>query len=175
MKPEANPKAQEEKEQKYLMDWARKQRVYGDDVLSGAFISDYLYAVPNGGSRGFRVDDRGRRYSVEGQKLEAMGLKAGVSDLVLPLARCGFHQLFIELKREFSAFPNASEAKAAASDAQLYWIEKMKRAGNAAVICYGWAEAQEVLGPYAAGMVAPFQQAYTRIGNRFNGLSRRSV
>lgn len=64
----------------------------------------WLFAIPNGGLRS----------KVQGAKLKAEGVKSGVSDLCLPVARLGYHGLFIEMKRpkkkpsdeqkEFSSF-----------------------------------------------------------------------
>ena len=47
-----------------------------------------LYAVPNGGGRTIQ----------EGVRLKMEGVQKGVPDLVLPIARGGFHGLYLELK-----------------------------------------------------------------------------
>ena len=47
-----------------------------------------LFAVPNGGLRS----------KTEAARLKAAGVKAGVPDIMLAVARCGFHGLFIEMK-----------------------------------------------------------------------------
>ena len=49
---------------------------------------DLLFAIPNGG----------KRHPAVAKKLKAEGVKAGVPDLFLPVARGGWHGLFIELK-----------------------------------------------------------------------------
>lgn len=48
-----------------------------------------LHHIPNGGYRSKRT----------AAQLKRMGVKAGVPDLCLPVARGGFHGLYIELKR----------------------------------------------------------------------------
>jgi len=162
-------------EQKTLFDWARKMRIRDDDVMDGAYISDYLYAIPNGGTRATTVDDQGRRISMEAKRLRASGVMGGVSDLHCPLSRCGYHSIYIEMKRQISSFKSFSEAKAAATDSQLFWIEKMRRAGVAAAIAYGWYEASELLLPYFNGDIGRFKSHYQKLTDRFDGLSRRSV
>jgi hypothetical protein len=47
-----------------------------------------LHAIPNGGWRGMR----------EGMKLKAEGVRPGIPDLCLPVARYGHHGLYMELK-----------------------------------------------------------------------------
>ena len=49
---------------------------------------DLLFAIPNGG----------KRHPAVAKKLKAEGVKAVVPDLFLPVARGGWHGLFIELK-----------------------------------------------------------------------------
>lgn len=47
-----------------------------------------IFAIPNGGAR----------HPAVAAKLKAEGVKAGVPDLFLPVARHGYHGMFIELK-----------------------------------------------------------------------------
>jgi hypothetical protein len=68
-----------------------------------------------------------------------MGVKAGVSDLFLPVPRGGFHGLWIEMKRVSGG---------RASKEQREWLGDMIRQGYAAQICYGWKEASEALKKY---------------------------
>lgn len=48
----------------------------------------WLFAIPNGGSRDIR----------EAVRLKRQGVKAGVSDMFLPIPNSMYHGLFIELK-----------------------------------------------------------------------------
>ena len=54
----------------------------------------WLHAVPNGGSRG---SDK-RSAMISGANMKAEGQKKGVYDLHLPVARCGYHSFYIEMK-----------------------------------------------------------------------------
>ena len=50
-----------------------------------------LFAVPNGGARDV----------ITGARMKQEGQRAGVADLLLPVARGGYHGLAIEMKRKF--------------------------------------------------------------------------
>ena len=89
---------------------------------------DTLFAVPNGGLR-----DLGTAI-----KMKAEGVKKGVPDLFLPLAKKGYHGLFIELKTETGK----------ASKEQKEWIEKLNANGYLAKVCFGYKEAIEELKNY---------------------------
>lgn len=93
-----------------------------------------LIHIPNGGSR---------KNAYEGWRLKEQGVRAGVSDLLLPVARQGFHGLWIEFK---AAPPN----DAAVSPAQREWVESMRKEGYRAEICLGVAQALAVITDYLA-------------------------
>ena len=48
----------------------------------------WLHAIPNGGARG----------RAQASRLKAEGVKSGVADLMLPVARRGYHGFYIEMK-----------------------------------------------------------------------------
>lgn len=87
-----------------------------------------LFHVPNGGYRSTATAGR----------MKAEGVKAGVPDLFLPVARQGYHGLFIEMK--------AGRNKPTAYQTQ--WLENLSNQGYLAVVCYGWEEAAKVLTEY---------------------------
>lgn len=87
----------------------------------------------------FHVVNEGRRSYRAGYDLKLQGMKAGVPDICLPVARGKYHALYIEMKR----------AKGGrVSDAQKWWIEHLNAAGNLAVVCHGFDEAKSVLLKY---------------------------
>lgn len=59
---------------------------------------------------------------------KAMGVKKGVPDLCLPVARGGFHGLYIEMKT-----PSGR-----ASEAQRWWMMELTKQGYRAVVCHGY-------------------------------------
>ena len=70
--------------------------------------------------------------------LKRQGVKAGVPDLHLPVARGGYHGLYIELK----VGDNTTTKK------QKDWIRELNKQGYLAVVCYGWDEAAKQLLDY---------------------------
>ena len=69
----------------------------------------------------------------------AQGVKSGVPDLCLPVARGGNHGLYIELKRQRGG---------RISEEQVRWINGLLKQGYAAAICKGWQEAADVIIDY---------------------------
>lgn len=120
----------EDDHQAALIAWAKTQPLDGDRV------SDYLYAIPNGGSRSAR----------EGARLKAQGVKAGVSDLHLPIASRGFHGLWIELKAPATTTSKAGKP----TQAQLDWLDKMAKQGHCTAVCIGWQAAADTIKSYCA-------------------------
>jgi hypothetical protein len=111
-------KTTEHAEQVKVVDWAKWQAKINPEL-------ELLFAVPNGGKRHIKV----------AQKLKAEGTRAGVPDLILPVARLPFHGLFIEMK----------VAGNKPSDAQIWWLSNLNQQGYLATVCYGADQAIEVL------------------------------
>ena len=111
----------ESQEQKLLFQWAQYSRQMFPDL-------ELLFHVPNGGKRDKR----------EAISLKREGVKAGVPDLVLPVARGDYFGLYIELK----------VGKNKPKEHQLKWIDQLKEQGYFAAVCYGWIEASEVIKNY---------------------------
>lgn len=80
-----------------------------------------LFAIPNGGERNPIVASR----------LKAEGVKAGVPDLFLPVARHGLHGLFIEMKEPKKGRPSGNQPQ---------WEIDLKKQGYGHVYAYGWEE-----------------------------------
>ncbi|MCK8688303.1 VRR-NUC domain-containing protein [Pseudomonas umsongensis] len=94
-------------------------------------VADLIYHVPNGG----------HRVKAVAAKLKAQGVKAGIPDLVLPMARGGFFGLYIEFK---ATPPN----DAAISDRQHERIRKLNAQGYLAVVCRGHFDTMEQIRAY---------------------------
>lgn len=87
-----------------------------------------LFHVPNGGFRSAATAGR----------MKAEGVKAGVPDLCLPVARGGYHGLFIEMK--------AGRNKP--TELQKKWLTDLQEQGYLTAVCYGWEEAARLLTDY---------------------------
>lgn len=90
-----------------------------------------LHASLNGAKLPYKRNQKGGRYSSEASKLIDEGLKSGVPDLSLPVARGGYFGLYIEMKVK----PNKP------TPAQLDFINLLNEQGYRAVVCYGSDEA----------------------------------
>lgn len=88
-----------------------------------------MYHIPNGGSRN----------KIEAVHLKAQGVKSGVPDICLPIARGKSHGLYIELKRQSGG---------TISEHQKKWITALNNQGYKAVICKGWQDAAETIKKY---------------------------
>lgn len=76
-----------------------------------------VFHIPNGGYRNPR----------EAAKLKAQGVKPGVPDLCIPVARGGYHGLYIEMK----------VGKNKPTEHQEKWLKLLNEQGYKAIVCYG--------------------------------------
>ena len=112
----------EDAEQMALFRWAELQAgTYPELRL--------LFHIPNGGSRG----------KAEAGRFRAMGVKAGVPDLFLPVAHGSVHGLFIEMKRTKGG---------RVSKEQQQWMNQLWEQGYAAYVCCGWEQAARTIKIY---------------------------
>lgn len=88
----------------------------------------WMHHIPNGGNR----DEK------EAKNLKQEGVKAGVSDLHLPVARGAYGSLYIEMKYGNNKL----------TEKQREFINDMLAAGNMAVVCYSAEAAMEITTKY---------------------------
>lgn len=91
-----------------------------------------LFAIPNGGQRSKATAGR----------LKAEGVRAGVPDLFLPVARGCYHGMFVELKR--------SDHSNHESPLQVAWRKRLTAEGYHCVVAYGAVEAMQSILEYIA-------------------------
>lgn len=116
-------KITEAKHQENVIEWSQNPRIRAK--YPGI---ELLFHVTNGGSRN----------KIEAAHLKRQGVKPGVPDLFLPVARGRYHGLFIEMKTDTGR----------ASDAKNDWIERLNAEGYFAEVCHGWESAVRVLERY---------------------------
>lgn len=118
------PQPTEAQEQTALIAWARLKEFTIPELR-------LLFHVPNGGRRDIR----------EAVKFSRLGVRAGIPDLFLAVARGGFHGLWIEMKT----------SKGQLSKEQRHMLRDLDAEGYKVAVCRTWLEAQnmilEYLGP----------------------------
>lgn len=114
----------ETQEQIRLFDWALEERKRFPALK-------LMYHIPN----------EGKRDAKNAAILKKMGLKRGVPDVHLPVARGEYHSLYIEMKRIVDAD---------LTEAQGWWMKQLRQEGNCAVVCFGWKAAAATLEWYLA-------------------------
>lgn len=114
----------EHAEQAALVRWAALQARTTPELA-------LLLAIPNGGARN----------AITGARLKREGVRPGVPDLFLPVARGGRHGLFLELKRRRGGSVSAD---------QRAWLRDLAGQGYHVAVCRGWDEAREAIAQYLA-------------------------
>ena len=111
-------KSTELDEQTYVVQWC-------------GFFGIPIYHVPNEGKRSPQM----------GVMLKKAGMRSGVPDLCVPVAKNGYHGLYIEMK----------VGRNKPTEKQEYWLDLLRRNGYMAVVCWGGDEAVEVIKKYMKG------------------------
>lgn len=81
------------------------------------------------------IPNEGRRTFGQLQALKNIGLRKGVPDLFLPVARGVYHGLWIEMKAKNGKTTKEQEG----------WMEALRKQGYGATVCYGAENAIECL------------------------------
>lgn len=87
-----------------------------------------LHAIPNGGQRN----------KVTAARLKAEGVKPGVPDLFLPVARARYHGLYLEMKT-----PSGSVSRS-----QKQWLAQLAEQNYRVEVCRSWHYAAAVICTY---------------------------
>lgn len=118
---------------KYQWEAVQQQTLFEWAALMEAMLPELrlMYHIPNGGSRNER----------EAANLKRQGVKAGVPDVCLPVARGEYHGLYIEMKAE----------KNKPTQKQMEWLEALNKQGYATAVCYSWEEATKLIQSYLKG------------------------
>ena len=112
----------ESEEQQALFAWANYMSAKCPEF-------NLLVAIPNGGLRNMVV----------AVQLRAEGTRKGFPDMILPVARKGYHALAIELKRVKGGRVEPEQRK---------WLDNLSAQGWRAVVCRGFDEARAEIESY---------------------------
>lgn len=94
----------------------------------------WMHHIPNGGSRS----------AVTASRLKGEGVRAGVFDICLPTARCGYHGLYLEMKAP-GKINNLSTV-------QREFKEHLEKNGYLALVSDNWEQAWELIEDYLKGI-----------------------
>ena len=86
----------------------------------------------------YHIANEGKRSTVTGARLKAIGLRPGFPDLCVPMARGKYHSLYIEMKAKGGKL----------SQDQKTWLSILKQEGHATAVCYGFDEAIKIIEQY---------------------------
>ena len=114
-------KTTEHAEQAALLHWSHLHESRWPEL-------ELLFAIPNGG----------HRHPGVARKLQAEGVRAGIPDLYLPVARGGAYGLWIEMKVSGGKLSRRQEIT----------LVKLRDQGYTACVCYGWEDAVRTLTDY---------------------------
>lgn len=117
------PQRHEEREQISLMQWCALIR-----LKSGAPLSDYVAAIPNGGYR----------TAFEAARFKAAGVMPGFPDLELFIRAGSYTGLHIEMKY----------GRNKVTDHQLSCAKRLREQGRKVVACWSWHEAAREIRTY---------------------------
>lgn len=118
IKPESEDAYQAE-----LVKWAKDAEPLWPELF-------LLYAIPNGANKSKAVR----------ALMWLTGLKPGVPDLCLPVARKGYHGLYIEMKSKIGKL----------SPEQKIWIQKLTEQGYLVVTCNDPEDGKQILRDYVS-------------------------
>lgn len=89
------------------------------------------HAIPSGGARDV----------VTAGRLKAEGVRPGVPDVCIPVARRNYHALYLEFKK----LDRVNSLRGGLSEAQTHFKDLLERHGNCVVPTYGWEHGISIL------------------------------
>ncbi len=128
IKPEQKRIDHEGKEQAALFRLVEKLEVIYPELK-------WMHHIPNGG----------KRPKSTGNSMKKQGLKSGVWDIFLPVAKCHFHGLYIEMKH----------GKNTLSEAQAQFGFFAEEQGYMCRVCYSKEQAIDIITDYMGGVYEP--------------------
>ncbi len=126
---------EEDQHQITLIQWSELFTInFPGSPAHGRKVSDYLFAIPNGGNRNLR----------EAKRLKRLGVTPGIMDLMLAIPTEDYPGLFIEMKRPATSL----HKQGSTSKAQKGKILLFREIGYKVIQAYGSAHATEGICDY---------------------------
>ncbi|WP_421560607.1 VRR-NUC domain-containing protein [Pseudomonas sivasensis] len=119
----------------------RAKSIDREGLEQAALIKEVSLRYPAAAKLIYHVPNGGHRHKLVAIKLKEQGVKAGVPDLVLPMARGGYFGLYIEFKA-------TAPHDAAVSPAQDAYLQALTDQGYLAIVCRGHFDAIEAIRAY---------------------------
>jgi hypothetical protein len=107
------------------------------------FVGEVEFGKVAGAGTDAPYPERREEIEVGSGAVQVVGVKRGVSDVFLPVAKGGYHGLYIEMK--------AKDGKP--EKEQKAWIAAVQEQGYYAAVCYGGYEASALVEAYMKGEV----------------------
>jgi hypothetical protein len=127
------------KDNPYLGSEEQLQIVTENFLLQFAIFDVCSFHVPNGGERKSKVNSKGKRYSLEGKRMKAQGVKPGVSDRLIlkPFEVMGvsFAGMIIELK----------VSGGVVSENQIKFLNEMYQSGFHVSVCWNGESFEDLI------------------------------
>jgi len=120
---------------------ARAKPIDWEGMEQKALLLELALRHPVAAKLIFHVPNGGHRHKLVAIELKKQGVKAGIPDLVLPMARGGYFGLYLE----FKATPPHDSPVSPSQDACLHALIEQ---GYLAIVCRGHADAMEALTAY---------------------------
>ena len=98
----------------------------------------WIHAIPNGAKLPYYKDNNDERRCKQAAYLKAEGLKSGILDVHLPVARGGYHSIYIEFKAGNNDL----------TDTQRQFWEFAVREGNYCCLCKSFEDAKSEIVAY---------------------------
>ncbi|NWA25492.1 VRR-NUC domain-containing protein [Pseudomonas gingeri] len=125
----------------YKQKVARAKPVDREGLEQAALLAEVASRYPVAAKLIYHVPNGGHRHKLVAIKLKEQGVKAGVPDLVLPMARGGHFGLYIEFKAR-------APYDAPVSPAQDAYLQALTDQGYLAIVCRGHVDAIEAIRAY---------------------------
>ncbi|MNJ28504.1 VRR-NUC domain protein [compost metagenome] len=119
----------------------RAKSIDREGLEQAALMTEIALRYPAAAKLIYHVPNGGHRHKLVAIKLKEQGVKAGVPDLVLPMARGGHFGLYIEFKAK-------PPFDAAVSPSQDAYIQALLDQGYLAIVCRGAIDALEAIRAY---------------------------